>query len=67
MSTAVDFAAFDVNELAVLDANDAVALPDMGASIVFVWSFTEDGEEILTEDALNNTPSASASTSSSCC
>ncbi|MFF2042836.1 hypothetical protein ACFVVX_20635 [Kitasatospora sp. NPDC058170] len=65
MSTAVDFAAFDVNELGVLDANDAVALPDMGASVIIVIPFTEDGEEILTEDALNG--SGSASTSSSCC
>ncbi|MFD7731862.1 hypothetical protein ACFV6F_15925 [Kitasatospora phosalacinea] len=69
MSTAVDFAAFDVNELAVLDANDAVALPDMGASVIIIISYTEDGEEILTEDSLNTEAagSGSLSTSSSCC
>lgn len=67
MSTAVDFAAFDVNELAVLDANDAVALPDMGASVIIIISYTEDGEEILTEDSLSNDGSGSLSTSSSCC
>jgi hypothetical protein len=67
MSTAVDFAAFDVNELAVLDANDAVALPDMGASVIIIIGYTEDGEEILTEDTLNNVGSGSLSTSSSCC
>ncbi|KRB75295.1 MULTISPECIES: hypothetical protein [unclassified Kitasatospora] len=69
MSTAVDFAAFDVNELAVLDANDAVALPDMGASVIIIFGYTEDGEEILTEDTLNNADagSGSLSTSSSCC
>ncbi|AUG81636.1 hypothetical protein CFP65_7030 [Kitasatospora sp. MMS16-BH015] len=65
MSNAVDFAAFDVNELAVLDAKDAVALPEMGASVLFIFNYTEDGEEILTEDTLNG--SGSASTSSSCC
>ncbi|WP_328672833.1 hypothetical protein [Streptomyces sp. NBC_00328] len=67
MSTAVDFAAFDVNELAVLDANDAVALPDMGASVIIIISYTEDGEEILTEDSLSIDGSGSLSTSSSCC
>ncbi|MEY2248246.1 hypothetical protein ACN6K9_003983 [Streptomyces sp. SAS_267] len=67
MSTAVDFAAFDVNELAVLDANDAVALPDMGASVIIIIGYTEDGEEILTEDTFNNDGSGSLSTSSSCC
>ncbi|AUG81638.1 hypothetical protein CFP65_7031 [Kitasatospora sp. MMS16-BH015] len=65
MSNAVDFAAFDVNELAVLDAKDAVALPEMGASVLFIFAYTEDGEEVLTEDSLN--ASGSASTSSSCC
>ena len=62
----LDFAAFDVNELAVLDATDAVALPDMGASVVIIFAnYTPDGEEILTEDTLNG--SGSLSTSSSCC
>ncbi|MEV7771782.1 hypothetical protein [Kitasatospora sp. NPDC086791] len=65
MATAVDFGSFDINELSVLDANDAVALPDMGASFVVVVLYTEDGEEILTEDSLNG--SGSLSTSSSCC
>ena len=65
MNTAVDFASFDVSELAVLDATDAVALPDMGASFVVVILYTPDGEEILAEDTLNG--SGSLSTSSSCC
>jgi hypothetical protein len=62
---AVDFASFDVNELGVLDATDAVALPDMGASFVVIIAYTPDGDEILTEDTLNG--SGSLSTSSSCC
>ncbi|HWB38174.1 MAG TPA: hypothetical protein VHA75_19315 [Rugosimonospora sp.] len=65
MNTTVDFASFDVNELGVLDATDAVALPDMGASIVIIIVETPDGQEILTEDTLNG--SGSLSTSSSCC
>jgi hypothetical protein len=65
MSTALDFASFDINELGVLDATDAVALPDMGASVIIVVPNSPDGDEILTEDSLN--ASGSLSTSSSCC
>jgi hypothetical protein len=62
MST-VDFASFDVSELSVLDVTDAVALPDMGASIIVVIPFTPDGEEVLGENDL----AASGSLSTSCC
>ncbi|MCI4061349.1 hypothetical protein ACFO0M_15420 [Micromonospora mangrovi] len=65
MNATLDFGSFDVSELAVLDATDAVALPDMGASVIIIIADTPDGEEILSEDPLN--ASGSASTSSSCC
>ena len=60
----IDFAAFDVNELEVLDTQDGVALPDMGASVVIIYpTFTPDGEEVLGEADL----SISGSLSTSCC
>lgn len=61
----IDFAAFDVNELEVLDVQDGVALPDMGASAIIIYpTFTPDGEEILGEADLNG---ISGSLSTSCC
>ena len=40
----LDFAVFDLTELAVLDATDAVALPEMGASSA---GFTEDIDDLI--------------------
>ncbi len=65
MTNAVDFASFDVTELEVLDSADAVALPEMGASIVIVILDTPDGDEVLTEQDLELSGSGSLSTS--CC
>jgi hypothetical protein len=67
MTTAVDFASFDVSELEVLDAADAVALPDMGASsvVIIVWE-TPDGDEVLAETDLE-LDGGSGSLSTSCC
>jgi hypothetical protein len=65
MTNAVDFASFDVTELDVLDSADAVALPEMGASIVIVILDTPDGDEVLTEQDLELSGSGSLSTS--CC
>jgi hypothetical protein len=62
--TTTEFATFDVAELDALDATDAVALPDMGASILFVWN-TDDGDEVLGDDVLNGSVSVSTSSSSS--
>ncbi|WP_037914258.1 hypothetical protein [Actinacidiphila yeochonensis] len=59
----IDFGAFDVTELEVLEAGDGVALPDMGASIVVIVAATPDGEEILGEADLG----VSGSLSTSCC
>jgi hypothetical protein len=62
--TTTEFATFDIAELDALDAADAVALPDMGASfIIIVLDNTEDGDEVLGDDVLN--ASGSLSTSSS--
>ncbi|MFE4972632.1 hypothetical protein ACFRAR_10970 [Kitasatospora sp. NPDC056651] len=61
----IDFGAFDVTELEVLEAGDGVALPDMGASIIIVYpTVTPDGEEVLGEADLNG---ISGSLSTSCC
>jgi hypothetical protein len=59
----VDFASFDVSELSVLDVTDAVALPDMGASVIVVIPFAPDGDEVLGEQDLG----WSGSLSTSCC
>jgi len=64
MSITADFATFDIAELDALDATDAIALPDMGASIIFVFN-TDDGDEILGDDVLNGSVSVSTSSSSS--
>jgi hypothetical protein len=61
----IDFASFDIAELDVLDSTDAVALPEMGASFIIIFANTEDGDEVLGDDALNGSGSASTSSSSS--
>ena len=61
----IDFASFDVNELEVLDVEDGVALPEMGASIIIIYpAYAPDGEEVLGEADLNG---ISGSLSTSCC
>ncbi|MEZ0090962.1 hypothetical protein [Streptacidiphilus sp. EB129] len=60
----VDFAVFDLTELAVLDANDAVALPAMGASIA--PDYVEDMDELI-GDGADIAAGCSSSTCSSCC
>ena len=60
--SAHEFASFDVNEIEVLNATDAVALPDMGASFVVIIPGI-DGDDLVTEQDL----SGSGSLSTSCC
>ncbi|MBN0048027.1 hypothetical protein JS756_28735 [Streptomyces actuosus] len=63
--TATEFAAFDLEDLKVLDVNDAVALPEMGASIIINNAeFVDDAEDVVDGAALD---AASISSSSSCC
>ncbi|MFJ5230372.1 thiopeptide-type bacteriocin [Kitasatospora sp. NPDC088391] len=64
--TAVDFAAFDIEDLQVLDINDAVALPEMGASII-INNFVDDAEGLVDETELSSAAAVSISSSSSCC
>ncbi|WP_405016170.1 hypothetical protein OHV05_02910 [Kitasatospora sp. NBC_00070] len=64
--TSVDFAAFDVEDLLVLDTNDAVALPEMGASII-INAFVDDAEGMLDETQMSMVDTVSISSSSSCC
>ena len=64
MSITADFATFDIAELDVLDATDAVALPDMGASfVIIILNNTADGDEVLGDDVLNGSGSLSTSSS----
>jgi len=58
----VDFAVFDLTELAVLDATDAVALPEMGASSAA--AFVQDMDELISGVAADNSYCCSSST---CC
>ena len=43
----LDFASFDVTELAVLEVTDAVGLPEMGASISISLSYVPDLEDMI--------------------
>ena len=58
----VDFAVFNLTELAVLDATDAVALPEMGASS----GFTEDTDDLIS-GTLGVETSYCCSSSTCCC
>ena len=58
----MDFAVFDLTELAVLDATDAVALPEMGASS----GFAEDTDDLLSGQT-QGVESACCSSSTCCC
>jgi hypothetical protein len=60
------FAQFDVSELSVLDASDALGLPEMGASIVIEYG--SDVNELVGELGPDMGFSISCSfSSSSCC
>ena len=62
----VDFAMFNLTELAVLDADDAVAMPEMGAS--YKAAFVEDMDDLIGETSEDNVIlCCSSSSSSSCC
>ena len=62
----VDFAMFNLTELAVLDADDAVAMPEMGAS--YKAKFVEDMDDLIGESNQDNVIlCCSSSSSSSCC
>jgi hypothetical protein len=58
----VDFAVFDLTELAVLDATDAVALPEMGASTDTL--LVEDMDDLISGGTLDDSYCCSSST---CC
>ncbi|MFC1414776.1 thiopeptide-type bacteriocin [Streptacidiphilus sp. N1-12] len=61
----VDFAVFNLTELAVLDATDAVAMPEMGAS--YKAAFVEDMDDLIGEGAEDNVTLCCSSSSSCCC
>lgn len=67
----VDFATFNITELEVLDASDAIALPEMGASYTSSGpgsNFVEDMDDLIGEGASADlTLCCSSSSSSSCC
>ena len=62
----VDFAMFNLTELAVLESTDSVAMPEMGAS--YSEKFTEDMDDLIGETAQDDLVlCCSSSSSSSCC
>jgi len=62
----IDFAMFNLTELAVLDATDAVGLPEMGASALA--AYVEDLDDLLgTETVAASSCCSSTCSSSSCC
>ena len=64
-STNDTFAQFDISELAVLDASDALGLPEMGASVVIEYG--SDVNELIGELGPDMGFSISCSCSSSSC
>lgn len=63
----VDFATFDISELTVLDATDAMGLPEMGASIVVEMPgsmYTPELDDMLGDIGADVAVSCSSST---CC
>lgn len=60
----LDFATFDISELTVLDATDAMGLPEMGASVIFE-SYTPELDDMLGD--IGAVSISSSSSSSSCC
>jgi hypothetical protein len=64
MSTdTIDFASFDVSELAVLEVADAIGLPEMGASIQL---YVPDMDDMI-GDVASGAASGCCSCSSCCC
>jgi hypothetical protein len=70
----IEFAAFDVEDLRVLQVGDAVALPEMGASyrmppMPVTPLFIDDDEDALYGGSLDTAApvAGSVSSSSSCC
>ena len=61
----VDFAVFDLTELAVLDADDAVALPEMGASQSA--NYAQDMDELIGGTSEDYYIACCSSSSSTCC
>ena len=65
----VDFATFDISELTVLDATDAMGLPEMGASVIIelksLTSYTPELDDMLGD--IGAQAISSSSSSSSCC
>ena len=62
----VDFATFNVTELAVLDSTDAMGMPEMGSSMNA--KFTEDMDDLIGEGAdMASSCCSSCCSSSSCC
>ncbi len=66
----IDFATFDISELTVLDATDAVGLPEMGASVIIetsAASYTPELDDMLGDIGGQVAISSSSSSSSCCC
>ena len=59
----VDFATFDISELTVLDATDAVGLPEMGASFI-ISAYTPELDDLLGDVGADVAVSCSSAT---CC
>jgi hypothetical protein len=68
----IDFATFDISELTVLDATDALGLPEMGASVIIespspTPTYTPELDDMLGDIGGQATISSSSSSSSCCC
>lgn len=62
----VDFAEFDISELKVLEAQDGIGLPEMGASIEL--NYVSEMDDVLGTDAQGvATPASSCSCCCCCC
>ncbi len=60
----IDFATFDISELVVLDATDAMGLPEMGASIIIESKYTPELDDMFGDIGAQ---AISSSSSSACC
>jgi hypothetical protein len=60
----IDFASFDVSELAVLEVADAIGLPEMGASISL---YVPDMEDMIGDVASGATAGCCSCSSTCCC
>ncbi|HEY1484705.1 MAG TPA: hypothetical protein VGF84_01300 [Micromonosporaceae bacterium] len=61
----IDFASFDIAELKVLDARDAIGLPEMGASIEI--NYVGEMDDSLGETAPEAGADVSVGSCSCCC